>query len=45
MRTIGIFCLVALLLFLAWHFDILLQLEGLLDWIESLGGTPRGSYP
>ena len=28
MRTIGIFCLVALLLFLAWHFDILLQLEG-----------------
>lgn len=45
MRTISIAFLVALVLFLAWHFNILLQLEGILDWIASLGALPRANYP
>ena len=45
MRTIGVTFLAALLLFLAWYFNILLLLEGMLDWIQALGAMPRGNFP
>ena len=45
MKTISIAFLAALVLFLAWHFNIQLLLERMLDWITSLGATPRGSFP
>ena len=45
MKTIGIAFLAALLLVLAWHFNILLLLERMLNWIASLGALPRGNYP
>ncbi len=44
-KTIGIASLAALLLFLAWQFNIQLLLERMLDWIASLGAMPRAQYP
>lgn len=45
MKTFGFVLLVALAIILAWRFDLLLELERVLDWIQGLGATPRGSYP
>ncbi len=56
MKTISIASLAALLLVLAWQFNIQLLLERMLDWIQlllermldwiaSLGAMPRVHYP
>ena len=44
-KTISIASLAALLLVLAWQFNLQLQLERMLDWIASLGAMPRAHYP
>ena len=44
-KTISIAFLAALLLVLAWQFNIQLLLERMLDWIAGLGAMPRANYP
>ena len=43
--VIGIVFLAALALLLAWQSNLQLVVERMLDWITSLGATPRGSFP
>lgn len=45
MRTIAILCLVALLIFLAWKFEVREFVQEILDSIADVAGAPRGYYP
>ena len=44
-KTIIIASLVVFVLVLAWQFNMQQMPEKMLDWIESLGATPRAHYP